>query len=76
MLSQAAVLENYTHKPLRDFDIQTDLKFSARKPDLIAITKNKRTCKIVDFTVPADQGIKLKESEKKDKNLDISRELN
>ena len=31
--------------------------------------KIKRICKIVDFVVPADHGIKLKECEKKDKEL-------
>ena len=35
----------------------------------------KRTCKIVDFTVPADHRIKLKECEKKDEYLDLAREL-
>ena len=34
-----------------------------------------RTCKIVDFAVPADHRIKLKECEKKDKYLDLAREL-
>ena len=37
--------------------------------------KKKRTCKIVDFAVPADHRIKLKECEKKDKSLDLAREL-
>ena len=37
--------------------------------------KKKRTCKIVDFAVPADHRIKLKECEKKDKYLDLAREL-
>ena len=36
--------------------------------------KKKRICKIVDFAVPADHRIKLKESEKKDKYLDLVRE--
>ena len=31
--------------------------------------------KIVDFAVPADHRIKLKECEKKDKYLDLAREL-
>ena len=35
----------------------------------------KRICKIVDFAVPADHSIKLKECEKKDKYLDLAREL-
>ena len=37
--------------------------------------KKKRICKIVDFSVPADHRIKLKECEKKDKYLDLAREL-
>ena len=36
---------------------------------------NKRICKIVDFAVPADHRLKLKECEKKDKYLNLSREL-
>ena len=36
--------------------------------------KKERTCKIVDFVVPAYHKIKLKESEKKDKNLDLAME--
>ena len=36
--------------------------------------QKRRTCKIVDFAVPADHGVKLKESEKKDKYLDLTRE--
>ena len=70
-----AVLENDTHKLLWDFDIQTDHQISARRPDLIVINKEKRTCKIVDFAVPADHRIKWKESEKKDKHLDLARQL-
>ena len=71
----APVLENDTHKLLCDFNIQTDHLILARRPDLIIINKNKRICKIVDFAVPADYRIKLKESEKKDKYLEIAREL-
>ena len=37
--------------------------------------KKKRTCKIIDFAVLADHRIKLKECEKKDKYLDLAREL-
>ena len=50
-----------------------------QKPDLIIINNNnnnkKRTCKLVNFVVLADYRIKLKESEKKDKYLDLAREL-
>ena len=37
--------------------------------------QKKRICKIVDFAVPTDHGINLKEWEKKDKYLDLAREL-
>ena len=74
MQNPASVLENGTHKLLWDFDIQTDHLILARRP-IIIIYKIKRTCKIADFAVPADHRIKLKESEKKDKYLDLAREL-
>ena len=69
MHNPAPVLGNDTHKLLWDFDIHADHLNSARRPDLIIITK------IVDFAVPADSRIKLKECEKKDRYLDLAREL-
>ena len=78
MHNPAPVLENDSHKLLWDFNIQTDHLIPARRPDLIIINNNnkkKRICKIVDFAVPADHKINLKESEKKDKYLDLAREL-
>ena len=56
--------------------IQTDHLIPTRRPDFIIINKKKkRICKIVDFAVSADHRINLKESEKKDKYLDLAREL-
>ena len=77
MHNPGSVLENDTHKLLLDFDIPTDPMIMVRRPDLIIIykKKKKRSCKIVDFAVPADHRIKLKESEKKDKYIDLAREL-
>ena len=76
MHNPAPVLENATHKLQWDFNIQMDHLIPARKPDLIIIiNQKKRTCKIVYFAVPADHRIKLKECEKKDKYLDLTREL-
>ena len=84
MHNRASVLENLTHKLLWDFNIQTYHLIPARRPDLIIINKKKkkkkkkkekRTCKIVDFAVRADHRIKLKKCEKKDKYLDLAREL-
>ena len=49
----------------------------ARKPDLLIINKkkNQRTCQIEAFVVLAYNRVKLKENEKRDKYLDIDREL-
>ena len=48
---------------------------SAKRPDIILINKKRRLCKIVDFAVPADHIINLKECEKKDKYVNLAREL-
>ena len=55
--------------------MQTDHLIPARRPDLLIINKKERIYKIVDFAVPADHRINLKEYEKKDKYLDLAREL-
>ena len=49
-----------------DFNIQTDHLIPARRPDFIIINKKKkkRICNIVDFAVPEDHRINLKEYEK------------
>ena len=55
-----------------------DHLISARRPDLLIINNNKKKkkiCTIVDFALPADHRINLKEYEKKDKYLDLAREL-
>ena len=75
MHNPAPVLENDTHKLPWSFDIRTGHLILARRPDLIIIHKKKRICKIVHFAVPADHRIKLKECEKKDKYLNLAREL-
>ena len=69
------VLENDTHKLLWDFDIHTDHLILARRLDFIIINKKMIICKIANFAVTADPRIKLKEYEKKDKYLDLAREL-
>ena len=62
-------------KTRKELIIQTDHLISAERPDLIIINKKKSICKIVDFAVPVDHRINLKEYEKKDKYLDLAREL-
>ena len=73
------VLENESHKILGDFEIQSDHSTSVRSPGLVIMNnkeeKRKRTCLIVNFAVPAIYGQKIEESEKRDKYLDLAREL-
>ena len=77
MHNPAAVLENDTHELRRDFDIQTDHLISARRPDLIAINKKikKREFAKLSSLLSRLTRIKLKESEKKNKYLDLARGL-
>ena len=58
-----SVLENETHKILWNFEIQMDHLILTRTPDQ------------EDFTVLVDPSVKIKESEKIDKYLDLTREL-
>ena len=75
MHNPVPVLENDTHKLLWDFDIHTDQLISPKRPELIILNKKERIYKTVDFAVPADHRIKLKECEEKYKYLDLAREL-
>ena len=47
----------------------------ARQSELVTVNKRKRTCQIMDFAILADHRVKLKECKKKDKYLDLTREL-
>ena len=73
--------ENETQKLLWDFEIQTDDLISAKRLDLVIVYKKKKkkrneeTCRIVGFGVPANQRMKIKESEKRNKLLDLAGEL-
>ena len=68
-------LENDTHKHVWDFDVRTDHFILARRPDLFNNQQKKKTCQFVYFVVPADHRIKLKENEKRNKDMDLAWEL-
>ena len=70
-----SVLENEDYKILRDFSIQTDHVIEAQRPDLVVLDKKGRSCKIIDFVVPADSRIEEKEKDKIEKYQDLRREL-
>ena len=74
MCNPASFLEKETHKTLLGVWLING------SPNLDRMTrpcnnKKKKTCKIMDFIVPVDHRVKLKESEKKDKYLDLAWEL-
>ena len=76
MHNPVPVLENATRKLLWDFKIQTDDLIPTRRPDLIIINKKKKenlqNCRLY---CPGGPQINMKESEKKDKYLDLARKL-
>ena len=66
-------LESLLESSLRFWDKNlSNLGLTTRPSDS---QQKKRTCRIVDFAIPADHWVKLKESEKRDKYLDLAREL-
>ena len=61
---------------LWEWNAQTPLRFLRYKKKKKTTKKKKhRICPIVDFAVPADHRMKIKESEKKEKYLDLAKEL-
>ena len=76
MHNSASILENETHKFLWDFEIQTEQQTS--RPSNLQQQQQQqqnKACTTVDFAVLADNLVKLKEGEKKDKYLDLGRKL-
>ena len=72
MHDPTSVLENETYNFPWDFDIQMDHLISARRTDLIIINnkkrrkkRKKRTCRIVDFAVPANHSYNWKRLKRK-----------
>ena len=54
---------------------QIDHQIPNRRPNLVLINKEKRTCYLADFTIPANHRMEMKESEYINKYLDLAREL-
>ena len=60
---------------LWNFEIQTDYPILTRIPDLVLINKKKRPCQQINFDIPVDHRVKMKERKKIDEYLDLAREL-
>ena len=70
-----SVLEYKGYKILWDFSIHTDYVIEVQRPDLVAVDKKERSCKIIDFAVPGDSRLEEKEKDKMEKYQDLGREL-
>jgi len=70
-----SVTENDTIKLLWDFEIQTDRRISARRPDIVLIDKTKKKAIVIDIAIPEDRNITGKEREKIDKYQDLCLEI-
>ena len=70
-----AVVEDDHHKILWDFTIQTDREITARRPDIVLINKDSKSCHIIDVAIPGDARIITKQEEKIEKYQDLAREI-
>ena len=48
------VVENEEAKILSDVMIQCDREIKARKPDIVVMNQNERSCAIIDIAIPPD----------------------
>ena len=64
-------------KKKKNFEIRIDEPIPDRRPDLRIVKKKKkkRICWILDFVVPVDHNVNIKESEKRDKYPGLARKL-
>ena len=66
-----SILENETLKILGDFEIQTNHLIPTERPVITKEKKKKkekkRTCRMMDFAIPTDHRVKIKEKKKKKK---------
>ena len=61
MHKQESALENERHKILWDFEIQTDHPISARRSDLVLLTRKKE---LVEFALPVDHSEDKKQTKR------------
>ena len=46
--------EKQTQMPVTEFMIQCDREIKARKPDIVVVNKNERSCVIIHIVIPGD----------------------
>ena len=55
--------------------IQCDRDIKARKPDIVVVNKNERSCAIIDTPIPGDTRISEKEKGKNERYYELKREI-
>ena len=66
-INQSQLFENEDYKLLYDFNIRTDKKISARRPDIVVVDKNERRITLTDVACTQDKNVEDKEIEKVNK---------
>ena len=69
------VVENDRAKILWDYDVRTDHRIQARKPDLIVVNKETQKVQLIDVAIPWDTRVMEKSREKKEKYHDLKMEI-
>ena len=69
------VIENEEVKILWDVMIQCDREIKAKKPDIVVVNKNERSCAIIDIAIPGDIRVSEKEKEKIERYQELKREI-
>ena len=69
------VVENDKAKLLWDYDVRTDHRIQARKPDLIVVNKENQKVQLIDVAIPWDTRVVEKAREKIEKYQDLKMEL-
>ena len=69
------VVENEEVKILWDVMIQCDREIKARKPDIVVVNKNERSCAIIDIAIPGDIRVNEKEKENIERYQQLKKEI-
>ena len=69
------VVENDRAKILWDYDVRTDHRIQARKPDLILVNKENQKVTLIDVAIPWDTRVVEKSREKVEKYQDLKIEI-
>ena len=69
------VVENKEVKILWDVMIHCDREIKPRKPDIVVVNKNERSCTIIDIAIPGDIRVSKKEKEKVERYHKLKREI-